>query len=431
MNDVNRWSRAGLAAALVVGLLPSVVACADDWPQWRGPGRDSVWHEQGIVRSFPAAGLKIAWRRRVGPGYSSPVVAGGRVYLTDSELARPKAKERIRCFDGTSGKPLWTCAYDVSYPDWAFTQGPGCGPTATPIAEAGKVYALGAMGDLCCCDARTGELVWRKRLGEDYRVKEFACRASPLIEGGLLIVYVGGEPAACLIAFEKDTGTEAWRALDEPMTNSSPIVVTAGGKRQLLVWTQSSLTSLDPATGKAYWRERLASDNNSSVATPVVEGNRLLLAGLMMRLDADRPGVSLVWPADYRHMVPTLSNTSTPMLRGDEVYSAKSSGELVCLDARTGRQLWQSDKVTDLKNGAGIHLTPNGDRVFLYTERGELIVARLTAKGYDELGRTRLLEPTYPFGGRNVAWAPSSYADRCVFARSDRELVCASLAAKP
>jgi hypothetical protein len=104
---------------------------------------------------------------------------------------------------------------------------------------------------------------------------------------------------------------------------------------------------------------------------------------------------------------------------------------LVCLNAKTGKQIWETEKVTDLKGGASIHLTPNGDAVFLYTDRGELIRARLTAEGYQEIGRTRLLEPTYPIFGRKVAWPPPAYANRHVFARNDKELVCASLAAQP
>src|SRR5262249_25273621 len=126
-----------------------------------------------------------------------------------------------------------------------------------------------------------------------------------------------------------------------------------------------------------------------------------------------------------------LSNTSTALVRGDYVFSAKSSGQFVCLEARTGKQVWQTDKVTDLKGGASIHPTPNGDSDFFYTDRGELILAKLTPKAYHEVGGTGLLPPTSQFGGRKVAWSPAVYANRCIFARSDQELVCASLAAEP
>src|SRR5207249_9975562 len=120
---------------------------------------------------------------------------------------------------------------------------------------------------------------------------------------------------------------------------------------------------------------------------------------------------------------------STALVQGDYLFSARSSGEFVCLEAGTGKQVWKTDRVTDQKGGASIHPTANGDAAFLFTDRGDLIRAKLTPQGYQEVSRARLVEPTYPFGGRNVAWAPPAYANRHVFARSDKELVCASLAA--
>jgi hypothetical protein len=151
----------------------------------------------------------------------------------------------------------------------------------------------------------------------------------------------------------------------------------------------------------------------------------------MLKLDTDRPAASVLWPGTKAVSRRILSNTSTALLAGGHVYSARSGGELACLEARTGKQVWQTDKVTDLKSGASIHLTANGDAAFLYTDRGELIRAHLTAKGYREVSRARLLEPTYPFAGRKVAWPPPAYANRHVFARNDKELVCVSLAGSP
>jgi len=412
-------------------LLLVAVVRADDWPQWRGPRRDGVWRETGILEVFPREGLKVRWRVPVGPGWSSPVVAGGRVYLTDSQLMRPKAKERVLCFAEATGKPLWSYTYEVDYPVWAFTAGQETGPSATPCVEAGKVYALGPNGHLHCCDAATGELLWKKRLDKEYQVQELICRASPLIEGKLLILFIGGRPGACVLALDKESGKEVWKALAESVTNSSPIVVTAGGKRQLIVWTQESVTALDPASGKLYWRERMVTSNNDAIPSPVVHKDLLLISGLMLKLDANKPAASILWPGTKPVARRILSNTSTPVLRGDYVYSARSSGELVCLEAATGKEIWKTDKVTDLKGGASIHLTPQGDSVLLYTDRGELIRAKLTSQGYQEISRSALLSPLYPFAGRKVTWSPPAYANRHVFARNEKELICASLTAKP
>jgi outer membrane protein assembly factor BamB len=418
-----------LTAALTLLLLCAFVSQAEDWPQWRGPNRDGVCGETGLLESFPAGGLAVRWRVPAGWGFSSPVVAQGRVYLADSEVVKPAARERVRCFEETTGKALWTHAYEVAYPDWAFDPNQEIGPVATPVVQDGRVYTLGRLGHLFCLDARTGAVLWRRNLENDYQVGFAPGTPSPLIEGDLLILFIGGKPGACVIGLHKDTGKEVWRALDESLTFSSPIVISSGGKKQLIVWTQESVTSLDPAAGKTYWRQRLLTSSEYAVSTPVFHEGQLLVGGLMFELDPDKPAARVLWPDSKAPSRRIFSHTSTALFWDDHVFTAKSSGELICLEAATGALVWESDKVTDLKNGASIHLTPNGDSVLLYTDRGELIRARLTSRGYKETSRAALLEPTFPFGGKKVAWSPPAYADRHVFARSGKELVCASLAA--
>jgi outer membrane protein assembly factor BamB len=357
-------------------------------------------------------------------------VAGGRVYLTDSELRRPAAKERVHCFDEATGQALWTHFYAVAYPDWAFSDGRGRGPTATPVVHAGKVYTVGNKGDLFCFEARTGGVIWTRNLEQDYEVQEFAFNASPLIEHDLLIVCVGSYPGSSpssVIALDTGTGKEIWKTPTDGLTNSSPVVVTAGGQRQLIVWTQGSVTSLNPTTGKTYWREPMKTAAQDAVTTPVVHGDHLLLSGLMLRLASDKPGASVLWPDTKAVSRRTLSVTSTALFRGDHLFSAKATGVLVCVEASTGRQVWETDKVTGLRSGASIHLTPNGDGVFLFTDKGDVIRAQLTAEGYKEVSRTTLLKPV----ATAKAWAAPAYANRQVFVRNDEELICASLAANP
>jgi outer membrane protein assembly factor BamB len=421
-----------LVAAFILCCTWTISTRAEDWPQWRGPNRDGVCGETGLLQSFPVEGLKVRWRVPVGGGWSSPLVAQGRVYLVDSELVKPRAKERLHCFDELTGKALWTYAYDVAYEDWAFDPTQEFGPVATAIVHDGKVYALGRLGHLFCLDARNGEVLWQRNVEKDYHVGVTGGAPSPLIDGDLLILFIGGKPGACVIALHKDTGKEVWKALDESLTFSSPIVISSGGKNQLIVWTQESVTSLDAATGKTYWRQRLLTSGDYAVSTPVFHNDRLLIGGLMFQLESDKPAAKVLWPDSKAPSRRILSNTSTALFQGDYLFSAKSSGELVCLQASTGKQVWESDKVTDLRNsGASIHLTPNGDSVLLYTDKGELILAQLTSQGYKEISRALLLEPTYPFGGRKVSWPPAAYANRHVFARNGEELICASLAVKP
>ena len=404
-----------------------MAAGAEDWTQWRGSNRDGIWNETGIIESFPATGLKIAWRAPVGAGWSSPVIAQGRVYVTDSQVARPMAKERVLCFSEADGTRLWTHEYSVEYPDWAFDQ--PSGPRATPNVHQGKLFTLGATGHLLCLDAATGKVVWKKDLARDYQVKEFTgITGSPLIENQLLILNISGKPSACVVGLDKNSGKEVWRAMNDSFTYSSPITLTAGGKRQLIVWTQEAVTSLDPGTGQIWWREVSRVSGDTAVSTPVFGDHRLLVGGLMFKLDANKPAASVLWPNTRAATKRILSNTSTALLQGKQVFSAITTGELVCLESDTGQERWSTNTVTSPGNGSSIHLTLCGDAVFLFTDRGDLIRAQLTPQGYREISRAHLLEPTSPFGTRKCAWTPPAYANRHVFARSDVELVCASLA---
>jgi outer membrane protein assembly factor BamB len=402
-------------------------AMASDWPQFRGPNRDGNWNETGILESFPPEGLKIRWRQPVGGGWSSPVVVQGRVFVFDVELTQPSARERVHCFDEKTGKVVWVFGYKENYSEWTFVPERGAGPTATPVVEEGKIYVVGARGRAHCLDVKTGTVIWEKHIGREYEVAEMSCRPSPLIEGSLLIVFTGALPGASVLALDKRTGKEVWKALDDRVSNSSPMVITFAGKRQLIVWSNNAVTSLDPANGQIYWRELMVTSGNDSTATPVFHGNRLLVSGLMMELSENPPGASFRWP---ENRVPTkrlLSNTSSPVRHGEYIFSARSSGELVCLEAETGRQVWSTNSVTTPKNGASIHITPQGEGFFLFTDEGNLIRAQLSAAGYREMGRSHLIDPTWPFAGAKFVYAPPAFADRHVFARSEAEVVCASL----
>ncbi|MDZ4401719.1 PQQ-binding-like beta-propeller repeat protein [Prosthecobacter sp.] len=419
------------ATCLVIAIITTLMANADDWPQFRGMNRDAVWNETGIMQTFPPEGLAVRWRAAAGGGFSSPVVAQGRVYLADSALQKPKAQERVRCWDEKTGQILWTHLYDVSYPDNAFN--PPQGPGSTPIVEAGKLFALGITGHLHCLDAVKGEVLWKRNLTADYGLAEFSgTTPSPLIEGDLIILVIGGKPSACVVALDKNTGNEVWRALDDKWTYSSPIVISAGGQRQLIVWTPDAVTSLNPVNGKTWWREELNTPGTlATVPTPVLKGDLLLFSGLMFQLDPAKPAASALWPESKNGTKRILSQTSIPLILGDHVFSGKMPGKLVCLEARTGNQVWETDKVTVKSSGSIIHLTPNGHSVLIFTDEGNLIRARLTPKGYEELSRVHVINPTCAFGGRKVVWPPPAYANQHIFARNEEELICASLAAKP
>jgi outer membrane protein assembly factor BamB len=427
-----RKKRMRCIVVLVIALFSLVsVTRADDWPQFRGPRRDATFNETGLLASFPADGLAIKWRRPVGRGWSSPVVADGRVFVTHSVLMKPLAKERIQCFDEATGNPLWNYDYDIIFPDWSFEPGGGGPPCPTPIVDGGKIYTAASDGHLHCLVAETGALVWQKEIEKEYKIKQLSCRPSPLIDGNLFIVFTGATPGASMMALDKESGKEVWKSLEDGISNTSPIVVDAGGARQLIVWTADSVASLNPATGAVYWRDAMVTSTNDCIPTPVVQGRRLLIGGLMMELSGDAPSAKVVWPVTTNAAKRILSNTSTAVVVDDYVYSAKSNGEFVCLDAATGNQVWETDTVTAKRGGASIHITLAGEHAYLFSDQGDLILARLNPKAYTEISRTHLLEPTTPFGGSNHVWPPPAFANRHVYVRNDEEVVCASLIATP
>lgn len=295
-----------------------------------------------------------------------------------------------------------------------------------------RLYALDLWGGLICLDAGSGRVIWKKELKEEYQLKGTSVDTSPLIEGDLLILMLGGKPGAGVVAFDRETGREVWRSLEESVTWSSPIVIDAGGVRQLIVWTQQSVSSLNPVTGKVYWREATStggSPGTAGVSTPVHLNGKLLVSGWMFQLSMDRPSGTTLWPEAKGVARRILSDTSTPLLLGDQVYGVRTGGEFVCLDASTGTERWKTGVVTDPKSGSSVHITRHGGMALLLNDRGELIQCRLAPARYEEISRVKLIEPTWPFSGRKVAWAAPAFARRNVYARNDRELVCVSLAA--
>jgi outer membrane protein assembly factor BamB len=374
----------------------------------------------------------VRWRAPVRYGFSSPVIAKGQVYVTDALLDRPKVHGRILCFEEATGKLLWTFSREkANYPEWAFVRGQEPSPNGTPAVQDGKIYATGPQAhNLYCLEAASGKPVWERDLAQDYQIEETATiSASPLVDGDLVILQVGGKPDACVVAFNRKSGKEIWRSLNETAGHASPMIVKAGGRRQLIVWTTQSVSSLDPATGQLFWRELFSAGSSGAVATPVFSGNQLLVSGLMLKLDDKKPSASVLWPESRVATRRILSGTSTPLLQAGYVYSLNPAGNLVCLEADTGRQIWETDQVTREKKGSSacMHMTVNGRSVFIYNEVGELIMAHLSPEGYEEICRTTLLEPTYAFGGKKLTWAAPSFANGHVYARNEKEIICASL----
>ncbi len=450
---------AALTFALLVWGLAAAWARADDWPQWLGPRRDGVWRETGILDKFPKDGPPRLWHTDIGSGYAGPAVAGGRVYVTDRVLpagtenpdsgftsASVEGSERVLCLDEKSGKMLWAhqypCTYNIGYPS---------GPRTTPSVAGGKVYSVGAMGDLVCLDAKSGELIWSKNYGRDYHARPgiWGWASHPLVDGNKLICIVGG-PDHVVMAWDKDTGKELWHALSANQPGyTAPMIFEAGGTRQLVIWHPESVNGLDPETGKVYWSVpfKLYAPPCMAIPTPRLDRDHLFITGfydgsLMLKLDTDKPAASVLWKKKGRGVEPGQTEAlhsvmSMPVIAGDYIYGDCSYGELRCLKEDTGERVWMTRKPTTTDGQptrwANVFLTPQGDRYFLFNELGDLIIARLSPQGYEEVSRAHIIEPTNtmaPPKGRRVVWTHPAYADKCIFVRNDKEIICVSLAEK-
>ena len=360
----SRGARRVARALVILGLLAvaATPVVADDWAQWRGAGRLAVWQEDGIVEAFPEGGLKVTWRTPLRSGFAGPAVAGGRVFVLDW-LEDPQSRtldgtERLVALDEESGEILWTHEWSTTYRMLMASY--AVGPRATPTVDGDRVYAVGATGRLFCFDAATGDVIWSKDYIAEYdtSVPTWGIASAPLVDGDKLIAVVGGEPDALVVAFDKRTGEELWRAVEVvgEMGYGQPVIYEAGGVRQLIVWHAAALVSLDPETGDVYWEESWEVGAGMSVATPVRSGDYLLVTqfyngSLMMRLNADRPAATMLWKGGSRSELPDQTEglhslITTPLIIEDHVYGVGSYGELRGLDARTGERVWMSADMT-------------------------------------------------------------------------------------
>jgi len=418
---------------------------AEDWPEFRGKGRLGVWTEAGVVERFPDQGLRPVWRIPIHRGFSGPAVSEGRIYVMDfNPSSRWQGKERSVCLDEKTGKILWTQEWDADYLGLQETY--ATGPRATPTVDGDRVYVVGAKGALRCLNARTGAVIWAHDYVKDYgtHVPTWGIASAPLVDGERLLCIVGGEPDAKVVAFDKMTGKEIWRALasnSEP-GYCQPLLTGYGKVRQLIIWHPLGVASLNPVTGKVYWEQPFKSNMNISIATPVRSGPLLFVSTfysgpMMLTLDDREPRATVLWKGKTASEINTdglHSLISTPTIVGDYIYGICSYGQLRCLHARTGERVWETLAVTKEKaRWATAHLVRHGDHFFINNDRGELIIAKLAPDGYHEISRTQLIKPTSNPGNRRdlgaVNWSHPAYANRHIVARNDEEIIRINLAA--
>jgi outer membrane protein assembly factor BamB len=439
----------------IAALFIATSLIADDWPQWRGPNRDAQLRDPGWLKQFPTNGLETVWRVPIQPGYSGPAVVGDRLYVMDrletkrlerkpGEKSIPaiEGKERVLCLDARTGATNWEHSYESAYRiDY-----PG-GPRTTPLVHQGYVFTVGAMGDLRCLDAQSGKLAWSRQFLADFHLQDpplWGWAAHPLIAGSNLICTVGGEGSG-VVAFDRATGNESWRALtSKEIGYAPPAIATINGRSQVIVWLTDVLAGLDPKTGKTHWTFPYPADGKAqrpevTVSTPVVKDDHVFVStfyhgALLLRISNGVPAV--VWnrkstsKSNFNDGLHTVM--STLVFHDSAIFGVCGMGELRCLDEKTGERLWETYAATGGKKGlfANAFLIEHDDGFYIWNDQGELISARLTRKGYEEISRAKLLEPTEHARGRTIVWSHPAFAHHRIYVRNNHELVCASLAAK-
>jgi outer membrane protein assembly factor BamB len=438
-----------------------------DWASFLGPHGTGVSDETGLLDEWPAGGPPVVWKKKIGAGYSSPSVLGNRLVIHH----RQRDQDLIECVRADDGTPIWSHKYDTDFSDpYGYNNGPRCSPLLTPT----RCYTFGAQGRLICLDLDSGKLVWEHETAKKWQVPKhfFGAGCTPILEGDLLIVLIGGQPNSGVVAFDASNGKSVWEGVgektwhgaetDQPgrpyhwtgeemiVSYSSPIVATIHGEKHLLCLLRQGLVSLDPANGKTRFKYWFRSRINDSVnaARPVVVDDMIFLSAAyetgaaLLRVRPDGQNYDVMW----RNRRGMSTHWSTPIYRDGCIYgfSGRHEGEamLQCVDLKSGELVWEtngySGSIRDLRKtstgdvvdadgqpvtffGRGSKTAADGKYILL-GERGVLALAKLNRDKFEQISRATYPEIRYP------AWAAPVLSRGRVYLRSEDHLLCLDLA---
>jgi outer membrane protein assembly factor BamB len=370
-----------ISVAIVVLFLSSVVV-AQDWPQWRGPNRDGVSKETGLLKQWPADGPPLAWKAKgAGGGYSSFAIANGRLYT----MGLRGSREFILAFDVADGKEVWATAHGG-----AFQNDRGDGPRGTPTVDGDRIYALGGNGDLSCLEARTGKVVWTMNVLKKFGGQNitWGISESPLVIGEKVLVNAGG-PGASIVALNKKDGSLIWKSQSDEEGYSSAIAVEAAGGTQVVFFTATRAVGLDLSDGKLRWEYPRPSNNTANIATPVARANRVFISsdygtgGGLVEIKADGKAQEVYFTKEMRN------HHSSSVLIGDYLYGFSSS-ILTAMKFDTGEVAWKDRSV-----GKGSLVYADGN-LYCLSENGVVGLVEATPTGYKEKGRFHIAQESLP-----------------------------------
>jgi outer membrane protein assembly factor BamB len=411
-------------------LIAMVLACGAqlmgaDWPQWRGPDRNGHV-PAGVAVPTSLEVHSIVWQIPIGDGVASPVVSGGKVFYLDNQ----QAKETVHGVDATSGKELWSATLDDVTHDTQSVPGPRC----TPLADGDRVYAQSCRGKLQCLSAADGKLIWESNYVHDFNAifigekgkaqgaSRHGYAGSPLIDGDHLIVEAGGPHGASVVCFDKLTGKVIWKSGDAMPGYAAPIIATIAGTKQIVAFMADEVIGLDAGDGKPLWQVPVKTALGRHVTTPVVVGDMVCVAshqagliGIKVTYASGEFKAEQAW-VDKRSAI----NFSSPVAVGDFLYGAGPSKNLICVDIRTGKQMWSKEDYFASTSAGSVHagLIVMDKNILVLTDKGELVMIAADSSECHEIGRAQVAA---------VNWCNPAYVDGKLFLRDAHNLLCVAL----
>lgn len=401
------------------------IAGAADWPQWRGPDKDGISRETGLLKEWPDGGPQVLWRVSLGEGFSGISVVGGRVYTMFSE----RDDEFVVCLDASNGEEIWRFRSDSNYIE---SMG-GNGPRATPTIDGELLYTVTAQGKLYALNAENGVKAWSHDLQREFgsKIPRWGICTSPLVEGNLLLVEVGGKDGKSIVAFDKTSGDVVWSSHSDILGYSSPIAVTIGGIRQLIVFTGTQLVSVSPENGQLYWTYPWETQYDVNAATPVFiapdkifissgygKGAAVVQVRVMASPEsndeengAEKNAVEIrvveIWKNEKMK-----NHFATSVLHGNYLYGFDNA-ILKCIDADSGKEKWKTRGY-----GKGTLMLAD-DHLIILSDRGKLGLAEVTPSAYNEVASAEVLS--------GLCWTVPTLANGRLYARNEKEMVCLNM----